>query len=130
MAALIGWARTSVARNISRFGPLRSVMLMMRFTTAIIALHALQILLWAGFYRWFCFPLWESAFYFSTASYTTVGSNDVVLPQMWRILGPVESVVGVLMCGLSASLLFAIVTRLVEREARFLKSARESAYIA
>jgi len=105
---------------------LRSVTLMVRLTTAIIALHALQILLWAGFYRWFCFPLWESAFYFSTASYTTVGSNDVVLPQMWRILGPVESVVGVLMCGLSASLLFAIVTRLVEREARFLKSARES----
>src|SRR5260370_2854273 len=91
MAALIGWARTSVARNISRFGPLRSVMLMMRFTTAIIALHALQILLWAGFYRWFCFPLWESAFYFSTASYSTVGSSDVVLPQICGILGPVGS---------------------------------------
>jgi len=29
---------------------------------------------------------------------------------------PVESVTGVLMCGLSVSLLFAIVTRLVERE--------------
>ena len=43
----------------------------------------------------------------------------MVLPQVWRILGPVESVVGVLMCGLSASLLFAIVTRLVVREAGF-----------
>jgi hypothetical protein len=30
----------------------------------------------------------------------------------------VESVIGVLMCGLSASFLFAIVTRLIEREAR------------
>jgi len=30
----------------------------------------------------------------------------------------VESIIGVLMCGLSASFLFAIVTRLVEREAR------------
>ena len=119
MAALIGLAMNTVARDISRFGPSRSVMLMMRFTTAIIALHALQILLWAGFYRWGCFPLWESAFYFSTASYTTVGSGDVLLPQKWRTLGPVESVVGVLMCGLSASLLFAVVTRLVEREERF-----------
>jgi hypothetical protein len=119
MAALIGWARTSLARNIGRLGPLRLVVLMVRFTTAIITLHALQILLWAGFYRWFCFPLWESAFYFSTASYTTVGSGDVLLPHKWRTLGPVESVVGVLMCGLSASLLFAIVTRLVEREVRF-----------
>jgi hypothetical protein len=79
----------------------------------------LEILLWAGFYRWLCFPLWESAFYFSAASYATVGYGDVVLPWMWRSLGPVESLIGVLMCGLSASFLFAIVSRLVDREARF-----------
>ena len=119
MAALIGWARTSLGPDTHKLGPLRSAVLMVRFTTAIIALHVLQILLWATFYRWICLLLWESAFYFSTASYTTVGSGDVVLPQMWRILGPVESVVGVLMCGLSASFLFAMVTRLVEDEARF-----------
>jgi voltage-gated potassium channel len=119
IAALIGGARISLGPDPHKLGPLRSAVLMMRFTTAIIALHVLQILLWASFYRWFCFSQWESAFYFSTASYTTVGSSDVVLPQMWRILGPVESVVGVLMCGLSTRLLFAIVTRLVVREARF-----------
>ena len=119
MAALIGSVRTSLGPGTHKLGPLRSAVLMVRFTAAIIALHVLQILMWASFYRWLCLPLWESAFYFSTASYTTVGSSDVVLPQMWRILGPVESVVGVLMCGLSASLLFAIVTRLVVREAGF-----------
>jgi len=91
-------------------------MLMVRLMTAFIVLHVCEILLWAGFYRWLCFPLWESAFYFSAASYATVGYGDVVLPQMWRTLGPVESIIGVLMCGLSASFLFAIVTRLVERE--------------
>jgi hypothetical protein len=37
---------------------------------------------------------------------------------MWRTLGPLESIIGVLMCGLSASFLFAIVSRLVERGAR------------
>jgi len=83
----------------------------------------LQILLWAGFYRWTCFPSLESAFYFSTASYSTVGYGDLLLPQMWRSLGPVESVTGVLMCGLSASFLFAIVTQLVARELRFLRGA-------
>jgi voltage-gated potassium channel len=91
---------------------------MVRFITAFMVLHILEILLWAGFYRWLCFPLWEAAFYFSTSSYATVGYGDVVLPQTWRTLGPVESVIGVLMCGLSASFLFAIVTRLIEREAR------------
>ncbi len=86
MAALIGSVRTSLGPGTHKLGPLRSAVLMVRFTAAIIALHVLQILMWASFYRWLCLPLWESAFYFSTASYTTVGSGNVVLPQMWRIL--------------------------------------------
>jgi len=118
IAALISWARTGLAPDVHRLGPIRSALLMVRLTTAFIGLHVLEILLWAGFYRRLCFSLWESAFYFSAASYATVGYGDVVLPQMWRALGPVESIIGVLMCGLSASFLFAIVTRLLEREAR------------
>ncbi len=118
MAALISFAKPSLAPDVHRLGPIRSAVLMVRFITAFIGLHILEILLWAGFYRWLCFPLWESAFYFSTSSYATVGYGDIVLPQMWRTLGPVESIIGVLMCGLSASFLFAIVTRLVERETK------------
>lgn len=118
MARLISWARTSFAPGVLRLGPIRSAILMMRLMTAFIGLHVLEILLWTAFYRWLCFPVWESAFYFSAASYATVGYGDVVLPQMWRTLGPVESIIGVLMCGLSAGFLFAIVSRLVDREAR------------
>src|SRR5258706_8967635 len=118
LAALIPFARPSLAPDNLRPGPIRSAVLVMRLMTAFIGLHLLEILLWAGFYRWLCFPFWEAAFYFSTSSYATVGYGDVVLPQTWRTLGPVESVIGVLMCGLSASFLFAIVTRLIEREAR------------
>jgi len=119
MAGLIDWARGHLEKRMYRFGKVRSAMLMVRFTSLIIILHLLEILLWAGFYRWKCFPSWESAFYFSTTSYSTVGYGDLVLPRMWRTMGPIESVMGVLMCGLSASLLFAVVTRLVEREERF-----------
>lgn len=118
MAAVISWARPSFAPSVFRLGPIRSAMLMMRLMTAFICLHLLEILLWTAFYRWRCFPAWESAFYFSAASYATVGYGDVVLPHMWRTLGPVESISGVLMCGLSASFLFAIVSRLVGREAQ------------
>jgi voltage-gated potassium channel len=118
MAALIHWVRTYLERGMYRFGVFRSAVLMVRFTSAIIALHLLQILLWAGFYRWICLPSWESAFYFSAASYSTAGSGDLVLPRIWRNLGPLESITAVLMCGLSAGFVFAIVTRLVEREVR------------
>src|SRR5882762_3013810 len=65
-----------------------------------------------------CFRSWESAFYFWSARYATVGYGDVVLPWTWRTLGPVESIIGVLMCGLSASFLYAVVSRLVDREVR------------
>ena len=116
MGALIHWGRAQFRRELHRLGPLRSAALIVRFMSVMMVFHLLQILLWAGFYRWNCFPSWENAFYFSAASFSTVGYGDLVLPQAWRSLGPVESVTGVLMCGLSASFLFTIVSRLVQRE--------------
>jgi hypothetical protein len=78
-----------------RLSLFRSAVFLVRFTTAVIALHALQIL-WASCYRWLCFPSWESALYFSATSYATVGYGDVTLPLRWRLLGPPESIIGVL----------------------------------
>jgi len=118
VAILINWGIPRFARETHRLGPIRSAVLIVRLTSVMIALHVLEILLWAAFYRWDCFSSWESAFYFSTTSYSTVGYGDLVLPREWRNLGPIESVTGVLMCGLSASFIFAIVTRLVDRETR------------
>jgi hypothetical protein len=69
-------ARTSFAPDVYRLRPLRSAMLMVQFTTAIIGLHSFEILLWTGFYRWLCFPLWKSAFYFSTSSYAMVDYGE------------------------------------------------------
>ena len=116
IARLITWARRAVAGDIHKLGPFRSAALVVRVTTAIIALHGLQVLAWAGCYRWLCLPSWESALYFSATSYTTVGYGDIILPSKWRMLGPIESILGILMCGLSVSLLFAIATRLVGNE--------------
>ena len=116
MAALIEWIKAQFPHGLHHLGLFRSTVLVVRFTSLLVCLHMLEILLWASFYRWKCFATWEPAFYFSAASYSTVGSGDLFLKQMWRTMGPVESVTGVLMCGLSASFLFAIVNRLVEHE--------------
>lgn len=127
MAVLIHWGRVHVERDLWRLNAVGATFLLVRFTGVMIGLHLLQTLLWAGFYRWKCLPSWESAFYFSTASYSTVGSSDIVLPLFWRSLGTIESVTGVLMCGLSASFLFAIVTRLVDHEHPRLANPRHGA---
>jgi voltage-gated potassium channel len=116
MAALIQWAKAHLSRDIHRFGTLRSAVLVIRLTSLIVCLHMLTILPWACFYRWNCFATWESALYFSAASYSTVGASDLVLPRTWRTLCPIESIVGILMCGLSTSFLFAIVTLLIRRD--------------
>ena len=116
MTLLIHWFRAQFPEGIHELSVFRSVVLVVRFTGLLICLHISEILLWASFYRWQCFATWEGAFYFSAANYSTVGSGDILLKQAWRTIGPIESVTGVLMCGLSASFLLAIVTRLVHQE--------------
>jgi voltage-gated potassium channel len=113
---LIRLARANIERGVARLSALHAAILMTRFAALVIALHFLQICFWSTFYRWYCLPTWESSFYFSATSYSTVGYGDIVLPRVWRLLGPVESVTGVLMCGMSVSFLFVVATRLVERE--------------
>src|SRR5215468_5240014 len=115
IAVLINWAR-AIERGLVRLSSLHAAVVMIRFSTLVIVLHFLQIFVWSVFYRWCCLPSWESSFYFSATSYSTVGYGDVVLPGVYRLLGPVESVTGVLMCGISVSGLVALATRLVERE--------------
>ena len=116
MAVLIEWIRAQFPHGIRHLGLFRSIVLVVRFTSLLVCLHMLEILLWAWFYRLYCFSTWDSAFYFSATSYSTVGYGDLVLPQAWRLLGPMESITGVLMCGLSVSFLYAVVHWLVERD--------------
>jgi voltage-gated potassium channel len=117
LAALILWIRRALTSDLHRLGPFRSAVLVVRLTAAVIVLHGILILFWASCYRRLCFSSWESALYFSASSYATVGYGDIVLPSNWRMLGPLESIIGVLMCGISVSILFATVTRLVSHPA-------------
>ena len=118
VAALITWLRSVEARGLHDLRMFHSAALVMQTTVAVIVLHGIVILLWASCYRGLCLPSWESAFYFSASSYTTVGYGDVVLPLKWHLLGPLESMVGMLMSGISVGLLFAVITHLVEGKSR------------
>jgi len=40
----------------------------------------------------------------------------VVLKDEWRMFGPLEGLVGILMCGLSTGLFFAVVNKLISAQ--------------
>jgi hypothetical protein len=72
--------------------------------------HLAEAIVWACFYLAIgTLPDFEAAAYFSLTSYTTVGYGDVVLPEPWRLLGPLEATVGVLMLGWSTGVLVAVI---------------------
>ena len=86
--------------------------LLIRVTWCLILIHLVEISVWAMFYLWRnCLPDAESAFYFAGVTYTTVGYGDLVLVKPWRMLGPVEGLTGILMCGLSTGLFFAVLSK-------------------
>jgi hypothetical protein len=107
-----------VLRSVTKWGavsPTRvrhTAWLLIRVAWLLVLIHLAEIAVWALFYQWRGWlPDVESALYFSGATYTTVGYGDLVLPNRWRLLGPVEGLTGILMCGLSASVFFAIVSK-------------------
>ncbi len=79
-------------------------------------LHLAEAVVWAVFYVLVgALPDLETAAYFSLTSYTTVGYGDVVLPGPWRLLGPLEAAVGVLMLGWSTGILVAVIGMIYRR---------------
>lgn len=84
-----------------------------------ILLHLLEISTWAVFYWWKgAIADLQSAFYFSAVTYTTTGYGDIVLPEEWRLLGGIEALTGILMCGWSTGFFFAIVSRMYDAQIR------------
>ncbi len=74
--------------------------------------HALQVTMWALlYYDWGELGGFAHSFYFSLASFTTLGANDLTLSNGHRIAGAVESAVGMLMFGWSTALLVRVVQR-------------------
>jgi hypothetical protein len=87
--------------------------LLVRVTWWLIIVHLLEISIWGLFYFWQgCLPDAESSFYFAGVTYTTIGYGELVLQVPWRMLAPIEGLTGILMCGLSAGIFFAVVSRL------------------
>ena len=76
-------------------------------------LHLIEIAVWAVAYAGFgAMPDLTSSIYFSAVTYTTTGYGDLLLPQDWRLVGAIEALTGILMCGLSTGMFFAVFTKI------------------
>jgi hypothetical protein len=83
--------------------------------SVMLLLHLIEAGIWAGLYLIAgVLPDLETAIYFSLTSYTTTGYGDVVLPAPWRLLGPIEGAVGILMFGWSTAVVVTVITRIAE----------------
>jgi len=96
-----------------------STWMLIRIAGWAILLHLVEIAFWAVFYDWKnAVPDLTTALYFSAVTYTTTGYGDVVLPGQWRLVGGVEALTGIIMCGWSAAFFFAVVGQMNQKPRR------------
>ena len=110
--ALKGEAAVERLRRIDSLSP-RGALFTLVIVLAIFTLHGLEIWSFAVLYIVIgAIPDMESALYFSTISYSTVGYSDVHITQDWRLLGAFESILGMVLIGWSTAFFFRMLGRI------------------
>jgi len=90
---------------------------------AIFMAHVVQIWLWAAVYLFVgAFGDFESALYFSTTAFTTVGFGDQLPQHPWRLLGAIEGANGFMLFGWSTAFTFEVLAQLYRKEGRQIAS--------
>ncbi len=89
-------------------------------TLVLLVGNLVQIMLWGALFLWLGeFEQAYDAIYHSAVNFSSLGYGDIVMSRERRLLGPLEAVNGVLMLGMSAATLMAIVQHMIKlREAR------------
>jgi uncharacterized membrane protein len=104
--------RTRIQQNPSL---IRTSLILIMVFGIVTLLHLVEMSIWAVFYySRNLFENFETSFYFSLKTYTTVGYGDILLPEGWRLFGGVEALSGVLLCGVSTAFIFAILNALFQ----------------
>lgn len=78
--------------------------------------NLLQISVWAALFLGFGeFADFNTAFYHSTVNFSTLGYGDIVMSADRRLLGALQAASGVMMFGLSTSVLISVVNAMVRK---------------
>ncbi|ODV44017.1 transporter [Cupriavidus sp. UYMMa02A] len=77
-----------------------------------------QMAIWAGLFMLLGeFSSFGIALYHSAVNFSTLGYGDIVMSAKWRMLGPIEAAHGILMFGVSTSVMTAAVLDVVKSSA-------------
>ncbi|BAV51114.1 Putative uncharacterized protein [Mesorhizobium loti] len=105
----------AMARLVALFrmhGRRSRVVAMITVVMGLFAVMTAEVWLWAGIYRLLgILGDFETALYFSTITFSTVGYGDVVPAHDWRVLAALEGINGFLLIGWSTAYLIAAGTR-------------------
>ncbi len=112
-ASLSGIAVQYYLRNIpvqgARMNISGNVRLLMVVLLILMLGNMLQISVWGLLFLWLGeFTELPEAIYHAAVNYSSLGYGDFVMSDSWKILGPLEAVNGVLMCGMTAGVLMGI----------------------
>ena len=79
----------------------------------------IQMMVWALLFVMLGeFETFSTAVYHSAVNFATLGYGDIVLSERWRMLGPLEAATGILMFGVSTSVMTATIVDLMQRNAK------------
>jgi hypothetical protein len=88
---------------------------------AMMAGTLVQVALWGLLFVWLGeFAELYEAVYHSAVNFASLGYGDIVMSKTWKLLGPLEAINGVLMLGMSAAAMMAILQHLIKVQMRAL----------
>ena len=111
---LLEWAGPKVYAYNKRLW--KAIMLILSVKGVFLSL-TVNIWLWAFFYLYIdVLPDLETALYFSTAAFTTVGFGDVVLDKSWRLMNVFQAANGFILFGWSTAFIFEVTSKIYRGE--------------
>ena len=126
LAVLIWILRRRARRLAGLTYVLQQLGVILAVVMGLFVVHAVQIWLYALVYLAVgAFETFETALYFSTSSFTTVGYGEIFMAPPWRIVSAIQSANGFLLLGWSTIFLISVLARLLSVEMDWLDARIE-----
>ena len=128
LAALVTIATGKHAYKLTRPSYAGNAIVLQIMGLLVAVAHLANIGLWAVLLG-VCgeFDSYDLAYYHSAVNYTSLGYGDLVMSPRWRLLGPLETLDGIVKLGITTAVMFALLTRLIQRRVKAKEPEHEPA---